>query len=85
MSINKSPCDIVGESREAKREISSGEGGGISETTEGLFLEEWNKIKGIWINLSSRFVSDLQKSGREGLRILRGYILIPCLTREAGV
>ena len=39
-----------------------------------LFLEERDKIEGIWVDLSTRLVSELQKSDRNDLRILRVYI-----------
>ena len=29
-----------------------------------LFLEEQHKIEGTWVDLSTRLLSDLQKSGR---------------------
>ena len=33
-----------------------------------LFLEERDKIEGIWVDLSTRLVSDLQESVRINLR-----------------
>jgi hypothetical protein len=44
---------------------------GISKVARGLFPEKGDRIEGIWVHGSSRLVSDLQKSGRNGLRILR--------------
>jgi len=44
---------------------------GISKAARGLFAEKGDGIEGIWVHGSSRLVSDLQKSGRNGLRIMR--------------
>ena len=39
---------------------------GISKVARGLFPEKGDRIEGIWVHGSSRLVSDLQKSGRNG-------------------
>ena len=50
MSRKKRSHDVVCGFREPKMESSAGEGGGISKATRGLFLEEWDKIEGIWVD-----------------------------------
>ena len=43
MSSETRAHDTGGVSREAKMEISAGEGGAISKTPRGLSFEEWEK------------------------------------------
>ena len=63
--------DVVGASGEAKMESSQGEAEGNLQGGGRAVCRKRDRIEGIWVHGSSRLVSDLQKSGRNGLRILR--------------
>jgi hypothetical protein len=58
--------DVVGAYGEAKMKTHKVKQRGISKATRGLFPEKGDRIEGIWAHGSSRLVSDLQKSGRNG-------------------